>query len=208
MKAEKILNSRTGVFVSRLQSFFFSRRLEIGLLAVIPAAFLVKPNGMFGSHPKLGIIASMLLLIVGMLLRAWAGGCAGTHTGDSKIQARRLATSGPYARVRNPIYLGTILVGIGLVGLIGDSHLLPLCALTFVVIYAVIVPAEEKFLRESFGAEYEAYFQAVPRWIPRIVSWKESRKAPFNWGILVGEARILAVLVLVYAVLKFAAYLK
>ena len=208
MKAEKIVNSKIGGFVSRLQGFIFSLRLELGLLAVIPAAFLVKPNGMFGSHPNMGIIASMILLFVGMILRAWAGGCAGNHTGDSKIQARHLATSGPYTYVRNPIYLGTILVGIGMVGLIGDSYLLSLCALTFAVLYAVIIPAEEKFLRESFGAEYEAYFHTVPRWIPRSVSWKESRMTSFNWGILAGEARILAVLLLVYCVMKFAAYLK
>jgi len=207
-ETEKKLNTPAGGFVSRLQGFFFSHRLEIGLLSVIPAAFLVKPNGMFCSYPNLGIFASMVLLFAGMILRTWAGGCAGSHTGDSKIQARHLATSGPYAYVRNPIYLGTILIGIGMVGIIGDSHLLPLCALTFVVLYAVIVPAEEKFLRENFGAEYEAYFQAVPRWIPRSVGWKKSRTASFNWGILVGEASILAVLLLVYGMLKFAAYLK
>ena len=207
-KTEKILNHPVRGFAARLQGFFFSLRLEIGLLSVIPAAFLVKPNGMFCSYPNLGIIASMVLLFAGMILRTWAGGSAGSHTGDSKIQAGHLTTSGPYAYVRNPIYLGTILVGIGMVGLIGDSHLFPLCALTFVVLYAVIVPAEEKFLRKSFEAEYEAYFQAVPRWIPRSVCWKESRTESFNWGILAGEAPIMAVLLLIYGVLKFAAYLK
>jgi hypothetical protein len=72
----------------------------------------------------------------------------------------------------------------------------------------MIVPAEERFLRESFGAEYEAYFHAVPRMIPRPVRWKEGKSVPFNWGILAGEARIAAVLLIVFGVMKFAACLK
>ena len=195
-------------FAARIRGLFFSRRLEIGLLAVIPAALLVKPNGMFGSHWKLGFAISAGLILAGMLLRAWAGGCAGAHTGDSEIQAPRLSTGGPYAHVRNPIYLGTILIGVGMVGIIGDSRLLPLCLITFAVLYAVIIPSEEKFLHEKFGAEYDAYCCAVPRLIPRPLRWQNSRSVPFNWGILAGEARIAAVLVICYGVLELSVYLK
>ena len=195
-------------FVSRFPVLIFSRRLEIGLLAVILAVFFVKPNDMFGSHWKLRVILSMVLILAGMILRIWAGGCAGSHTGDSKIQAPRLATGGPYAHVRNPIYFGTILIGLGMSVLIGDWRLIPICLLTFIVLYAAIVPAEEKFLRKSFGMEYEAYFRGVPRWIPRPVRWSESHNAPFNWGILAGEARIAAVLVFIFGVIKCAAFLK
>jgi len=207
LRGESRKNQAVG-FVARLRGLFFSRRLEIGLLAVIPAAFLVKPNGMFGLHWIIGILGSSVLLLAGMFLRVWAGGCAGSHTGDSKIQAPRLSTGGPYAFVRNPIYFGTILIGVGMVGLIGDLRLLPLCLITFVVLYAFIVPAEEKFLRESFGGEYDAYSCAVPRLIPRLTRWKGSRNVPFNWGILAGEARIAVVLIFVYGVMKLAAYLK
>ena len=195
-------------FPARLRSLFFSHRLEIGLIGVIPAAFLVKPDGMFGTHRTLGIIVSISLLLAGVFLRAWAGGCAGSHTGKMKIQAPRLAIHGPYAYVRNPIYLGTILIGLGMVGLLEDSRLLPLCLLIFAVLYVMIVPAEEKFLRENFGAEYEAYFRAVPRLIPRPVRWKQSKCPPFNWGILAGEGRIAAILVVVFAVMKLAIFLK
>jgi len=198
----------TAGFMPRLRGVFFSRRLEIGLLAVFPAALLVKPDDLFGVYWKLGIAGSLSLILAGIVLRTWAGGCAGTHTGDAEIQAPRLATGGPYAFVRNPIYLGTILIGLGMVGIIGDSRLLPLCLLTFLGLYAMIIPTEEKFLRESFREEYHAYFSAVPRLIPRVARWNGSRAVPFNWGILAGEARIAAVLAVVYGVMKLAAYLK
>ena len=95
-----------------------------------------------------------------------------------------------------------------MVGLIGDMRLLPLCVVTFVVLYSMIVPAEEKFLRATFGTEYDRYAKAVPRVRPRLTRWQESRKVPFNWGILKGEARISAVLMLVYGAMTFAGYLK
>jgi protein-S-isoprenylcysteine O-methyltransferase Ste14 len=195
-------------FASRLRGLFFSRRLEIGLLAVIPAAFLVRPGGMFGAYWLLGEVLSALLLLCGIALRAWAGGCAGGHTGESQIQAPRLATGGIYAHVRNPIYLGTILIGLGMVGLIGDLRLLPLCLFTFALLYIMIVPAEEKFLRATFGAEYEAYCQAVPRWIPRPARWKQNRRAAFHWGVIAAEARLAAILIVVFGLIKCAAYLK
>lgn len=195
-------------FAGRIRDLFFSRRLEIGLLTVIPAAFLVKPGNMFGSHLVVGTAVSVILIFAGMVLRAWAGGCAGDHTGESTIRAPRLATGGPYAYVRNPIYLGTILIGLGMVGVIGDSRLLLLCLITFAVLYTVIIPSEENFLHENFGTEYEAYLRAVPRLIPRPVPWKESRKASFNRGIFAGEARIAVVLLFVYGAMKFAIFLK
>ena len=193
---------------ARLRGLVFGRRLEIGLLAVIPAAFLVRQGTMFGSHWKLGVTVSLLFVLAGMGLRVWAGGSAGNHTGESTIRAPRLATGGPYAHVRNPIYLGTIFIGLGMVGLIGDARLLPVCLLTFVALYAVIIPAEEKFLRTSFGAEYESYFREVPRFVPRLVRWNPSAEMPFNWGILAGETRIAAVLIAVYCVLKILPHLK
>lgn len=189
---------------SRLRGFFFRRRLEIGLVSVVPAAFLVRPGRMFGSHEIAGLFFSTGLIVAGMLLRIWAGGCAGMHTGDSRIQAPRLATGGPYSYVRNPIYLGTILLGLGMVGVIGDMRLLPLCLATFAVLYLMIVPAEERFLRDCFGLEYETYAGFVPRMIPRLTRWKDGRAVKFNWGVLAGEIRITAVLLSVYEVMRLA----
>ena len=71
----------------------------------------------------------------------------------------------------------------------------------------MIIPAEEKFLRNTFGIEYDRYTLAVPRVCPRLTRWNESQTIPFNWGILAGEGRIALVLVLIYAAISLAAYL-
>jgi protein-S-isoprenylcysteine O-methyltransferase Ste14 len=52
--------------------------------------------------------------------------------------------------VRNPIYLGTVILGIGMVILSGDRRLLLLCALTFLALYFGMIPAEEEFLSQKF----------------------------------------------------------
>jgi protein-S-isoprenylcysteine O-methyltransferase Ste14 len=182
--------------------------MEIGLVSLLPALLLVRPGGMFASHEKVGLTVSLCLVVTGMLIRIWAGGCAGMHTGDLLIQAPRLTTGGPYSYVRNPIYLGTILLGIGMVGLIGDIRLLPLCIITFTVLYAMIVPAEERFLRASFGPEYENYIRAVPRLIPRLTRWNEGKQVNFQWGVLAGECRIAAVLLFAYFVMRLAMHFK
>lgn len=188
------------------REFIFARRLELGLLSTIPAALLVMPGEM--GHADLRIALSAALVACGLAVRVWAGGSAGKHTGGSEIEAPQLATGGPYAYVRNPIYLGTILIGLGMVGLIGDARLFPLCVLTFAALYATIIPAEEKFLRNTFGMDYERYVAEVPRMRPRLTKYPDSRKLAFNWGILKGEGRIALILAIVYGLLHLAAFAK
>ncbi len=81
---------------------------------------------------------------------------------------RSLVTTGPYARVRNPIFLawGTVLFGLG-IGLQLPGLVLLLVPAA-VAIHVYIVYHEEPILARRFGAEFEAYRRRVPRWIPRL----------------------------------------
>jgi protein-S-isoprenylcysteine O-methyltransferase Ste14 len=182
----------------------FPRRLFCGLAAVVAAAFIVKPTphhwGRFG--------VSFVLVLVGLGLRAWAAAYAGAHTRSSSISAPRLVTSGPYGYVRNPIYLGTILLGIGMTGLIGDVRLVPLLLAAFIVLYATIIPAEERFLAATFGDEYARYCHAVPRLIPRLTAWNDGAPAPSQWANARGEAGIAGILLLIQGFLRIAAYIR
>lgn len=191
-----------------LRHRIFGHRLWIGLAVVAFAALVVEPRAIFGVHQGMGIAASLALIGLGLGLRAWAGGCAGAHTRRAVIEAPRLITGGPFAYVRNPIYLASVILGLGMVALIGDPWLLGLYAGVFVLLYGAIVPAEEKFLREKFGAEYTRYCAHVPRVFPRLRAWKDAAPASFDPRSALGEARLALILVGIYVFLHGSAWLR
>lgn len=81
---------------------------------------------------------------------------------------RRLVVRGPYARVRNPMYLGAVLA-LGAAALFYLSlALLAFAALFLVATHLFVVAYEEPKLRRSFGAEYDAYCREVRRWCPNL----------------------------------------
>lgn len=182
--------------------------MHVGLAVVALMALWIQPRALFGAAPAVGHACSLLLVLLGLAGRAWAAGCAGSHTRRATIEAPRLVTGGPYAHVRNPIYLASILVGIGMVGLLGDPWMLVPCVAVFAFLYGSIVPAEEEFLLGQFGEEYRRYRQAVPRVLPRLRSWPEARPAPFDRSAVLQEARLGLMLLAIYAVLRGAAYLR
>ena len=186
---------------ARIGRQIFHRRMHIGLLVVAVATLTIRPGNLFGRYPVLGNILSLLLVLTGLALRVWAGGSAGSHTRKASIEAPRLATGGPYAYVRNPIYFASIILGLGMVGLLGDLWMLLPYAAVFLFLYASIVPAEEEFLREKFGGDYAHYCAHVPRAFPRLRPWPEATRQPFDASALLGEARLALMLGVIYIVM-------
>jgi protein-S-isoprenylcysteine O-methyltransferase Ste14 len=113
----------------------FPHRLEIGLGVVAVAVPFLRPT--IATRPsELRLKAGGLCLVLaGLGVRVWAAGFAGRHTRSSKIEGSQLATAGPYAHVRNPIYLGSVILGTGMVILSGDRRLFVPCALTLLALY-------------------------------------------------------------------------
>jgi len=97
--------------------------------------------------------------IAGLALRGWAAG----HLAKNQ----RLATGGPYAYTRNPLYLGTALVAAGLVAASRQAALAVLFAAAFALVYLPAIELEEQHLRNLFP-EYEEYARRVPRLGSRI----------------------------------------
>jgi len=180
----------------------FHRRMHIGLFVVAAATLTIRPGNLFGRQPALGNALSLLLVLGGLALRAWAGGSAGSHTRKASIEAPRLATGGPYAYVRNPIYLASIILGLGMVGLLGDPWMLLPYIAVFLFLYTAIVPAEEEFLRGQFGDAYARYYAHVPRALPRLRPWSEATAHPFDSSALFGEARLALMLLVIYVVMR------
>ena len=172
------------------------------------ATLVYRPRNFFGEHQAMGTAVSLSLVLAGLALRAWAAGCAGRHTRRATIEAPRLATGGPFAYVRNPIYLASIILGLGMVGLLGDPWMLGLYIAVFVFLYTAIVPAEERFLRGQFGEAYARYCAAVPRLLPRLSAWADAEQRPFDRTAIVGDVRLGVMLIAIYAGLRGAAWLR
>jgi protein-S-isoprenylcysteine O-methyltransferase Ste14 len=186
----------------------FPYRLPIGLVLTLVALEWIQPQPFFGEG--LRAIHSMALVVIfsGLGLRAWAAGCAGNHTRLGRIEVRRLATGGPFAYLRNPIYAGSMVLGAGMSLLIGDMNAVLFSAAAFAILYFSIVPAEEEYLAARFGADYRLYQKSVPRFIPRLSPWQGRTEKPFQWREVRGEFHILLILVLIYSVILLEEWLK
>lgn len=124
----------------------------------VPLGFAFAALYLWLAHPTWTFIGYGAIAIApGLLLRALASG----HVRKNEA----LATSGPYAYTRNPLYLGSLLIGVGFV-VASRSWWIALALLVmFFAIYVPVIRGEEKFLREKFP-EFETYARDVPRMFP------------------------------------------
>ena len=134
----------------------------------VPLGFLCGALFVLFARPRpltLGLGGAIALL--GLALRAWAAG----HIRKNA----ELAVSGPYAYTRNPLYLGSFLLGIGFTVASGQPLLGLLFAALFLGIYLPVMRVESATLAQLFGEEYERYASAVPLFIPRPLPYRDAR---------------------------------
>jgi protein-S-isoprenylcysteine O-methyltransferase Ste14 len=137
------------------------------------------------------------LILPGLLIRALASG----HVRKNEA----LATSGPYAYTRNPLYLGSLLIGVGFAIAARSWWVGALLIVMFFAIYMPVIRGEEKFLREKFP-DFDDYARRVPRMFPRLTpSSSFGVSGGFSidlylkhreWNALLGAVAIVAVLIL------------
>ena len=111
------------------------------------------------------------LALAGEMLRLWGVSLAGSATRvTGGVGAHELVTSGPFARVRNPLYLGNMMlyIGMGIASNALSPWLQAGALLWFAFQYSAIVSLEEGFLRSKFGDDYARYCAAVPRFLPSL----------------------------------------
>jgi protein-S-isoprenylcysteine O-methyltransferase Ste14 len=168
---------------------FFAHRLWFGLLIAFLAAIFIRIHRPWTDWPAWRLLSAVLVLL-GLAIRSLADGFAGRHTRTEQIEAPRLSTGGPYGFVRNPIYFGSMVIGLGMVGLLASwIALIPYIAV-FAIFYFAVIPAEEQFLSRTFGSQYEEYCRNVPRLCPRLTPWPGSEKRAFDWKPALGEWRV------------------
>ena len=115
-------------------------------------------------------VLGLALSIGGESLRFWTLGLVpeGTSGQGYSLEAAALNTQGPYAYVRNPLYLGNLGICAGLLLVANAAWAYAIGLSFFFVQYFFIVRAEENFLRQKYGARFEEYASKVPRWLPRL----------------------------------------
>ena len=114
------------------------------------------------------------LSLAGLALRGWAAGCL--------AKDQELATGGPYAHTRNPLYLGTLLVAAGLAAGSRSVGLAALFAAVFALVYLPAIQLEEQHLTNLFP-RYAHYAARVPMIWPRPRPAIAAQRRVFNWRL-------------------------
>jgi protein-S-isoprenylcysteine O-methyltransferase Ste14 len=141
----------------------WAKRLRLPLGFVLAALYLAfaRPNPV--TYVVGGVIA-----FVGLLVRAWAAG----HI----VKNDRLATTGPYAHTRNPLYFGSFLIAAGFAIAAHWSLLLVVIAF-WVLVYGPTIERERQAVSGMFPEQYPEYAANVPVFFPRPTPWGAGRPA-------------------------------
>jgi protein-S-isoprenylcysteine O-methyltransferase Ste14 len=136
-------------------------RVPLGFVFAVLYFWLARPTWRF-------MALGAILIVPGLLIRALASG----HVRKNEA----LATSGPYAYTRNPLYLGSLLIGVGFVVAARSWWVGVVLVVMFFAIYLPVIRGEEVFLRQRFP-EFEEYARQVPRMFPRIIPLSGAEEA-------------------------------
>ena len=169
----------------------------------VPASILYAILYLYWGIPKPGWLGyGLVLVLIGLVLRVWAAG----HL--KKFQG--LTVSGPYRRIRNPLYLGSFLIGLGFTVAAAQPWLIGLFLLIFFALYLLVIRMEEREM-EGLGDSYKAYRAAVPRFFPLPGSRRalppeltSAEGREFRWGRVISNREYRAV---VWALILAAAVL-
>ena len=162
-----------------LGKFLFENRSYTPLPFLIPMLLFARPT-----------ITTMLIgfvfVLIGESFRFWGVSYAGSETRTTgKVGASNLVTQGPFAFVRNPLYLGNILMYFG-ISIMSNSlvpYLQILSIAYFTFQYYFIIKEEEGFLKTEFGEKYEHYFNNVNRFLPKFSAYDESKSSKLSMDV-------------------------
>jgi protein-S-isoprenylcysteine O-methyltransferase Ste14 len=165
----------TGNRWRRLADFLARRRVRISVFifaALIVEDVLtgVKPHDIFNPRDWESVLGCGLVF-AGLALRSWAAGVL--------RKTRELTTTGPYALIRNPLYLGSFLIMSGFCALIDDAENVFFIVGPVAGLYFLQVLHEERLLEKLYESRWLEYARRVPRFVPRSLP-----KAPLaTWDI-------------------------
>ncbi len=140
-------------------------RVTAGWVVGVLVLLLARPT-------TLSLLLGLPLALAGEAIRVWASG----HI----EKTRRLATGGPYAHSRNPLYVGSLLIALGVATACASPWVVLAVALYFLAFYPSVMREEAAFLADRFP-EYAAWAAAVPLFLPRPTPGG-ARSSRFEWA--------------------------
>jgi protein-S-isoprenylcysteine O-methyltransferase Ste14 len=159
-------------------NFFFRYRNALFPVLFLLTALMFRPKILLGSPAlhRLVIVLGLMTAALGESLRLMTIGWEYIHRGgkDGKVYASRLVKGGMYGTTRNPMYVANALIAIGMTLATSSPKAYAFIIPFFLFVYQAIIAAEENFLRNKFGVEYEAYCAKVNRVIPSLRLVRES----------------------------------
>lgn len=167
-----------------------ARRSRVPLGFVLAAVYLWLANPL-----AVSLLFSTLFIVPGLLIRALASG----HVEKNQ----RLATTGPYAYTRNPLYLGSFIIASGFALAARSLWIVPILIAMFAAIYMPVIRAEEAYLAQHFP-EFAEYARRVPRLAPN-PNPPGKQRWEFSWDLYkkhreynatLGSVAIMAALIL------------
>ena len=153
--------------MSQATNFWIRWRVRAGYPVGIAAFYFARPQ------PK-WLFGGVALAAIGLLLRGYAAGHLRKH--------QQLATSGPYAYTRNPLYLGSVLLAAGFCVASDSVSSTALLAAYLIVFYPVVIRREQTELRSLYGNAFDEYASRVPPFWPRMFPAKSSGEH-FSWAL-------------------------
>jgi protein-S-isoprenylcysteine O-methyltransferase Ste14 len=166
--------------------FFFRYRAWLFPLIFAALLFLFHPRPYLPEPFFTGILSiGFLVTLAGEAFRILTIGLDYIERGGKKgaPHASKLVRGGIYAHVRNPMYVGNILLAVGVSMMVGDPWVFVTVLPFFIFFYYAIIAAEESFLRGAFGNEFEDFCREVNRLWPSFKNFFGTlSKFDFNWS--------------------------
>ncbi|HUR33665.1 MAG TPA: isoprenylcysteine carboxylmethyltransferase family protein [Vicinamibacterales bacterium] len=166
--------------VVRIGGWLFRKRTSIPLPIV--AVLLLVPATRADAHARWTTWTGVAVVALGELLRLWGVHHIGSVSRTRSERLGPLIDHGPFAKVRNPLYIGNILLWIGFAFSAHLPWLAPVVLVLLGLEYHAIVRWEERLLESRLGESYRTYLTRVPRWRPNLAGRSTSgHDAAFSW---------------------------
>jgi protein-S-isoprenylcysteine O-methyltransferase Ste14 len=155
------------------------RRLIFKYRSYTPIPFLLVMIW-FAEPTVLSLVIGFAVVFVGELIRFWGVSIVGAETRTTgTVGGTFLITNGPFAYVRNPLYVGNMLLyaGVGVMSMALFPWMLVAAIAWFYLQYYLIVTREEEYLAATFAGEFDVYRKHVRRFVPRLTAYRSAQPA-------------------------------
>ena len=163
---------------TRIGGWLFRQRTLIPIPITI--ALLAVRTGQAGSSARV-LAAGVAVTLAGEAIRLWAVHHIGAISRTRSDRLGPLVASGPFALVRNPLYVGNVVLWAGFALVARLAWMAPVIVILLGAEYHAIVRWEERLLESRLGDAYLAYAARVPRWLPSFATRSDRVDGAFSW---------------------------